>query len=97
MSEEQRNSSINKDNREGDSSSAAKTGEKTLSPQVVVSLIVLLLFAVFAAVNTQEVSIGFVVTTVEIPLIIVIVGSFILGGLTTALTGWRSRRRKHKK
>lgn len=68
--------------------------QKTINPQIVISFIVVFIFAVFAIVNTQEVSISFVFTEVEIPLIIVILGSFILGALTTALSSWRSRRKK---
>ncbi len=71
-----------------------EAGSKTINPQIVISFIVLFIFAVFAIINTQEVSINFLFTDVTIPLIIVILGSFILGALTTALTAWRSRRKK---
>lgn len=80
-----------------DSERSAETSEKTINPQTVISFILLFIFAVFAIVNTQEVSINFVFVDVEIPLIIVILGSFILGALTTLLTSWRSRRKKTKK
>lgn len=96
MSEEQRNSSITNESQ-GREEKAAASGEKTLSPQVVISLILLLLFAVFAMVNTQEISINFLITNVDAPLILVLLGSFILGAITAALTGWHSRRKKKRK
>lgn len=71
--------------------------QKTVSPQLVISVVVLFIFAVFAVVNTQEVAISFVFTDINIPLIIVILGSFILGVLTAMLTSWRKRRKTTKK
>lgn len=101
MSKEQEDAPIKDEKRSSepkpDANKGGQTSEKTLNPQIVISFIVVFIFAVFAIVNTQEVSISFVFTEVEIPLIIVILGSFILGAVTTALTGWRSRRKKTKK
>lgn len=71
--------------------------KRTVSPQLVISVIVLFIFAVFAIVNTQEVAISFVFTDINIPLIIVILGSFILGVLTALLTSWQKRRKTTKK
>ncbi len=81
---------------ESDQRKPSEAGDKTINPQIVISFILLFIFAVFAIINTQEVSINFLFTDVTIPLIIVILGSFILGAVTTALTAWRSRRKKTK-
>ena len=94
IKDEKRSSEPKPDANKG--TQTTQTSQKTVNPQIVISFIVVFIFAVFAIVNTQEVSISFVFTEVEIPLIIVILGSFILGALTTALTSWRSRRKKTK-
>ncbi|NBG88572.1 LapA family protein [Isachenkonia alkalipeptolytica] len=100
MSKEEKDASVNKENQSKEyvpPKTDTSTGEKTISPQVVISLILLFIFAIFAIVNTQEVSVNFLFMNLDAPLIIVLLGSFILGALTTALTGWQRRRKKSKK
>lgn len=70
--------------------------EKVINPGIVFAFILLFFFAVFAVMNTQEVTISFVLTNMEVPLILVILGSFFLGVITMALSTWRSGRKKTK-
>jgi len=100
MSKEQEASSV-KDEKQGnktesDDQSTREAGGKIINPQIVIAFILLFAFAVFAVVNTQEVSISFVFTNVDMPLIIVMLGSFFLGVITMALSSWRSGRKKQK-
>lgn len=73
----------------GEGRSVAETPEKTVNPQVVISFTILFIFAVFAAINTREVSINFLFAEANLPLIIVILGSYILGVITVIATRWR--------
>ncbi len=95
LKKEDQSNELESEARESSSESTRAT-EKTINPLIVVSFIILFIFAIFAIVNTHEVSINFLFADVNLPLIIVILGSFILGALTSALTSWRSRKNKSR-
>jgi len=69
---------------------------RTVSVQTVVSVILLVVILIFALINTQEVSINLLLLTVELPLFLVIIVSFLAGGIAALLTS-RNKKRKKKK
>lgn len=73
----------------------------------VLWLVIVLVFAAFAAFNAQSVDFSWIVgeTTVDrvdgqltggVPLIVLMVGSFALGALVAWMASWRSRRKQLK-
>lgn len=51
------------------------------------------LFGIFAVANAQSVEFDYLFGSGEIPLILVLIGAFVLGGLTAWFATWRSSRR----
>ncbi len=69
---------------------------RRVSPRMIAGLVVLVIVVVFAVVNSQTVSIDFVGTSVDLPLVIVILAAFLLGALADRLLiVIRRRRQRH--
>jgi len=63
---------------------------------MIAGLVVLVIVVVFAAVNSQTVEIDFVGTSVDLPLVLVILAAFLLGALADRLLiVIRRRRQRH--
>lgn len=69
---------------------AESASGRSVSPKMVVVGILVLVVVVLAVVNSTEVPIDLVVTTVRLPLFVVIVGSAAIGWVV----GWFTGRRK---
>jgi uncharacterized integral membrane protein len=61
--------------------------------KIVVVILLIVVLAAFALANTDEVDVDFVVTDVTLPLIFVLIGTAIVGGLIDRLIKVRRRRR----
>ena len=68
-------------------------GKRQVNPRLVVALVGLALVIIFAAVNAQNVKVDFVVDSFEVPLVIVILGAVVLGGVIDRLLIVQRRRR----
>ena len=69
---------------------------RRVSPRMIAGLVVLVIVVVFAAVNSQTVEIDFVGTSVDLPLVLVILAAFLLGALADRLLiVIRRRRQRH--
>ena len=71
----------------------AATRKSKLTPRTVLALALVALVVVFAAVNSQTVTIHWIVTTTQTPMIVVIVGC----GLVGFVVGWLLSRRAMKR
>ena len=60
--------------------------------RTVVALLIAVLLIAFAVANSQKVEVDFLVTTADVPLVIVVVISVLLGALLGAYTTYRSHR-----
>jgi uncharacterized integral membrane protein len=60
---------------------------KTLAALVLAGLLI-----AFAVANSQEVAVDFLIATADVPLVIVILLSVLLGAVLGAFTHWRSHR-----
>jgi uncharacterized integral membrane protein len=60
---------------------------KTLAALVLAGLLI-----AFAVANSQEVQVDFLVTSADVPLVVVILLSVLLGAVLGAFTHWRSHR-----
>ncbi|GAD12788.1 hypothetical protein GBL_1005 [Geobacillus kaustophilus GBlys] len=68
---------------------SAKGGE-TMKGQinVILALVLALIVALLAVANVEQVTIHYLVGETRLPLIIVILGSAVLGGLVVGMLGW---------
>lgn len=64
---------------------------------LIVALLFALLTAIFAVVNVDSVRVNFLIVEANIPLILVILGSTLLGGLIISLFGFIRQYRLQKK
>ncbi len=71
--------------------------EKKTNWQMIISLILLGIVLAFALVNTQNVTVNFLFKRQEVPLILVILLSMLLGALISWFAGWRQRTKRKKK
>jgi uncharacterized integral membrane protein len=60
--------------------------------KTLVALLIGVLLIAFAVANSQKVEVDFLVTTAEVPLVIIIVISVLLGAVLGAFTAYRSHR-----
>lgn len=78
-----------------DGAGSAEPGAKTPVTQQIGRIVVgalAALFVVFAVFNRQDVVVDWIFTTTETPLIVVLVGTFVLGVLVGVALLWRSQR-----
>ena len=68
-----------------------------ISWQMIVGLVLLVIVIVFAAINTEKVTLNLLFTKLEAPMIIIILCSVAIGVLVTLLAGWCHRKKKAKK
>jgi uncharacterized integral membrane protein len=83
--------------RTGPDAPPAKRPKGGLDSKSVAAGLVAALIIVFAAANTQEVKINFVVTSIHASLIVVIAISVVLGVLLAATVARRRRKSKSKR
>jgi uncharacterized integral membrane protein len=60
----------------------------------IIGLILLAPAVIFALVNAQKVTLNLIFTELQVPLILIILGSIALGWLCALLTSWSRRRKK---
>jgi uncharacterized integral membrane protein len=72
------------------------TSDHRVSPRAVIAAVLGGLVVLFAAVNSQSVTIHWVVTTTQTPLIVVIVGCGLIGFAVGWLLARRAARRKDR-
>jgi len=90
----------NNQNQAGNAQTSVQTkGSKgiKISWQMIIGLIILVIVIVFAAINTQKVTLNLLFTELQAPMIVIILCSVALGVIITLLAGWRHRRKKAKK
>ena len=75
-------------------SESLKPSRRRLSPRTIVAAVIGGLVALFAITNSQTVTIHWIVTTTQTPLIVVIFGCVLLGFVIGGLLGRRSAQRK---
>jgi uncharacterized integral membrane protein len=66
---------------------------RTVSPRLVVGLVLVVISVIFIVENTQKVKVRFLVPRVSAPLWLALVVTFLLG----ALVGWLWSRRAHRR
>ena len=71
-------------------SSGAPARNNKPTPKMITAVVLVVLIALFAVVNSQEVTIHWIVTTSQTPLIVVIAGC----GLVGFAAGWTFARRR---
>ncbi len=77
----------------GDEGSPLDEGRRlNLGPKTVVSIVGLVILLVFAFRNTDRVPVDLVVTSRDVRLIYVIIGSAVLGAVIDRFLTWRRRR-----
>jgi uncharacterized integral membrane protein len=74
----------------GQIASSAAPARNKPTPKMITAVVLVVLIAVFAVVNSQEVTIHWIVTTSQTPLIVVIAGC----GLVGFAAGWMFARRR---
>ena len=66
--------------------------DRGFEAKTVAALLIVVLLVAFAVANSQKVEVDFLVATADVPLVIVIVISVLLGAFLGALTAYRSHR-----
>jgi uncharacterized integral membrane protein len=70
-----------------------KKPDRAVESKTLAALVLAGLLVVFAVANSQKVEVDFLVTTTDVPLVIVILIAILLGAVLGAITHWRSHRR----
>ncbi len=66
--------------------------DRGFEAKTVAALLLAALLIAFAVANSQKVEVDFLVTTADVPLVIIILVAVLLGAVLGALTAWRSHR-----
>ena len=66
--------------------------DRKLESKTLAALVLAALLVAFAVANSQEVEVDFLVTTTDVPLVIVILIAVLLGAVLGAVAHWRSHR-----
>jgi len=69
---------------------------RSVSPRMVAGIVLLVIVVVFAAVNSQTVEIDFLFTSIDLPLVLVILAAALLGALVDRLLTVIRRRRQRR-
>jgi uncharacterized integral membrane protein len=67
--------------------------DRAIESKTLAALVLTGVLVVFAVANSQNVEVDFLVTTTDVPLVIVILIAILLGAVLGAITHWRSHRR----
>lgn len=65
--------------------------------QMILIILLLAMIIAFAAINTQKVNVNLIFGRIDVPMILLILCSFVLGVVLTLITVWFRRRSKSRK